>query len=348
MNGRVMARRIKEGKLMRQITARTGAICAAVLLASTLTAAQELNTDKTTFVTFSAPVALPGITLPAGDYMFRLLNSQVNRNIVQIYDHDRTKLFTTVMAMPAQRNEVTGDTVITFREAPANSAPAVRYWYFPGDKFGQEFAYPKPQAMQIANANHTAVLAVEAAEGDPTGVKGGEMTHVEPTTGAGQTAQAEQAPRDSSTAAAASSTAPAAEQAQPSREQPMAASNSSTASSSSAPSSTANSSTANSSTASSSTANRSTANSSTASSSTASNSTAAPAPAQSSADGTSGRTERPAATAAAQAGTRNAEATPSAGRELPKTGSQVPLVGLAGLLALGAALGVRAVRRSTV
>jgi hypothetical protein len=164
---------------MRHITAVVSAACAAVLLAGPLSA-QELNTDRTTYVTFSAPVAVPGITLPAGDYMFKLLNSQVNRNVVQIFDHDRTKLFATVMAMPAQRNEVSGDTVITFREAPASAAPAVRYWYFPGDKLGQEFAYPRPQAIQIANANKTPVLAIETSEDDPTGAKGGTMTHVQP------------------------------------------------------------------------------------------------------------------------------------------------------------------------
>jgi len=299
---------------MRRITAGMSAACAAVLLTGTLATAQELNTDKSTFVTFSAPVALPGITLPAGDYLFKLLNSQANRNIVQVYDRGRTKLFTTIIAMPAQRTEITGETVITFREAPANAAPALRYWYFPGDRIGQEFAYPKAQAMQIANANRIPVLAVDVTEGDPTGVKGGAMSHVEPGAAVEQSAQAvEPAPRaDVSAQPAPPSTAavetpepqPQAQpeprpQAQP-EPQPQAQ------------------------------AERM---------STPEVTTPAPQPmreANPTAVGTSGTTT-PAPT-----GDANAE------RRLPNTGSELPLVGLVGLLALAGAFGVRAVRRSMI
>lgn len=275
---------------MRRMTAGMSAACAAVLLTASLATAQDFNTDKTTFVTFSAPVALPGITLPAGDYLFKLINSPVNRNVVQIYDHDRTKLFATVMAMPAQRNEVTGETVITFHEAPANAAPAVRYWYYPGDKFGQEFAYSKDQALQIANANHMPVLAVEGS-GD-----NGSMSHVEP----GASAEQAEAAQPAAPPAEAPAPQPAAAAAEPPTPQPQAMS---TPEAQPAP---------------------------------------APAPTASdrmnqSAVGTSGSAV-PAPTADA--------ATPAAERALPKTGSELPLMGLLGLLALAGAFGVHAVRRS--
>jgi hypothetical protein len=165
---------------MKRPKSMLAAVCAAVAVLGAATMAQELNTDKTTYVTFSAPVTLPNVTLPAGDYMFKLINSQVNRNVVQIYDHDRSKLFATVMAIPAQRTQVTNDTVITFREAPAGAPPAVRYWYFPGDKAGQEFAYPTKQAQDIADSNHEAVVGVTGTADDPAGVKGGEIKRVEP------------------------------------------------------------------------------------------------------------------------------------------------------------------------
>ena len=42
----------------------------AVLALSAGVAAQQTVQDRTTFVTFSAPVAIPGRTLPAGTYTF--------------------------------------------------------------------------------------------------------------------------------------------------------------------------------------------------------------------------------------------------------------------------------------
>ena len=165
---------------MRRMTMRIMSTCAALLLGATLASAQAPDTDRTTIVTFSAPVALPGVTLPAGSYLFKLADSQVNRNIVQVFDKDRTKIFATILAVPAERNEPADETVITFHEAPANSAPAIRYWYYPGERTGQEFAYPKKQAVEIANAAHTSVLSVDTDDISADAMKSGKVARVEP------------------------------------------------------------------------------------------------------------------------------------------------------------------------
>ena len=47
--------------------------------------------DKKTTVTFSAPVEIPGINaqvLPAGTYVFRLLDALSDRNVVQVFNKD--------------------------------------------------------------------------------------------------------------------------------------------------------------------------------------------------------------------------------------------------------------------
>lgn len=181
---------------MRRITSMFTAACAGLLLASGTAAAQQPDTQHLTFVTFSAPVSLPGVTLPAGSYAFKLLDSQVNRNIVQVFDRDQTKIIATIMAIPAQRNEPTDETVITFSEAPANAAPAVRYWYYPGEKTGQEFAYPKAQALQIANAARASVLSIDTEATDAEGMKAGNISRVEPSAAAAPAPQeTPQAPR---------------------------------------------------------------------------------------------------------------------------------------------------------
>ncbi len=193
---------------MRPLTQRIAGVCAALLLGATLASAQSPDTNNSTIVTFSAPVSLPGVTLPAGSYLFQLADSKVNRNIVQVFAKDRSKIFATILAVPAERNEPADETVITFNESPANSAPAIRYWYYPGDKRGQEFAYPKKQAIEIANAAHTSVLAVDTDENNPESMKSAAMSRVEP--GAEATAQAP-APQPSETQApqAAAPAAPA-------------------------------------------------------------------------------------------------------------------------------------------
>jgi hypothetical protein len=288
-----------EAQLMRTFSARILAGCGALLLGATMASAQ-LATQNDTMVTFSAPVSLPGVTLPAGSYLFKLADSQVNRNVVQVFAQDRSKIFATILAIPAERTEPADETVITFKEAPANSAPAVQYWYYPGDKRGQEFVYPKSQAVAIANAAHTSVLSVDSDAADMDAMKSAEISRVEPGANAApsQTAQAAPAttPESSAQAAqprAAETTTPAApvtEQAAPAAATAAAAPSTPAA----APSATA--------------------------------STRATSPAQSaqpSAVGTSG-------TAAA----------------LPKTASPIPLIGFAGLLALGSAFGVRALRRA--
>ena len=175
---------------MRQLTTRIMGTCAAVILGATLAGAQGLDTSRTTIVTFSAPVALPGVTLPAGSYMFRLADSQTNRNIVQVFDKDRTKIIATILAVSAQRNKPADETVITFKESPANAAPAVQYWYYPGETTGQEFAYPKKQAMAIASAAHTSVLAVDTDSDKYDAATAGEVSRVEAGAEATQTAAA--------------------------------------------------------------------------------------------------------------------------------------------------------------
>jgi hypothetical protein len=174
-----------EGELMRQLTTKITGTLAALALGASLASAQP--SDRSTIVTFSAPVSLPGITLPAGSYLFKLADSQTNRNIVQVFDKERSKIFATILAIPAERNEPADETVITFNESPANMAPAVRYWYYPGEKRGQEFAYPKSQAVMIANAAHTSVLAVDADATNADAMKNGDISRVEPGADATQT-----------------------------------------------------------------------------------------------------------------------------------------------------------------
>lgn len=124
--------------------------------------------NKKSAITFSHPVEVPGnVVLAAGKYVFKLAEFRSTRHIVQIWNEDETKLLTTLIAIPNYRLEPTGGTVIEFHERPGTQPQALRAWFYPGDKFGQAFAYPEKRAMELAVASNEIVPA-EKAETYPT------------------------------------------------------------------------------------------------------------------------------------------------------------------------------------
>ena len=137
-------------------------LCCAVALAVCLVpAARADEWNKKTFLTFSGPVQIPGATLAAGTYVFKLADLSGSRHVVQVFDKDEKHVYATILAIPDQRLEPADDPVVLFAERPAGTPQAIRAWFYPGDTIGDEFVYPKTQAVKIAKANHNSVLATE-------------------------------------------------------------------------------------------------------------------------------------------------------------------------------------------
>jgi hypothetical protein len=120
--------------------------------------------NKKTIMTVGEPIQVPNLVLPAGTYVIKLLDSPSDRHIVQIFNADENHLFTTILAIPNYRIQPTGKTVFTFWETPPGQPKALRAWFYPGDNFGQEFAYPKSAAVQIAAVSHQTVPTTEATQ----------------------------------------------------------------------------------------------------------------------------------------------------------------------------------------
>jgi hypothetical protein len=120
--------------------------------------------NKKTVITFSGPVEIPGVhlkgwgVLPAGTYVFKVLDSQSDRHIVQIFNKDETAIYATILAIPNYRLKATDKTVMTFRERPAGQPEALRAWFYPGKNWGEEFVYPKARAIELAKITNTPVL----------------------------------------------------------------------------------------------------------------------------------------------------------------------------------------------
>jgi hypothetical protein len=132
------------------------------MMLSSAASAQSWN--KRTVVTFSGPVEIPGVgaqVLPAGTYVFRLLDSQSDRHIVQVFNKDETHIYATILAIPNWRLQPTDKTVMTFAERATGEPQAVRAWFYPGDNSGQEFVYPKKRAVELARSTNQPVLYIQ-------------------------------------------------------------------------------------------------------------------------------------------------------------------------------------------
>jgi hypothetical protein len=138
----------------------------AILLCISLRALQIQGDqwNKKTILTVKETIQIPGATLTPGRYVFRLHDSSSNRHIVQVFNEQENHVLTTIVAIPNYRLKPTGDSEFGFWEMPQGSPPALRSWFYPGDNFGQEFAYPKSEATQLAAVTHQNVPSLSDEE----------------------------------------------------------------------------------------------------------------------------------------------------------------------------------------
>ena len=119
-------------------------VFAATALGLTTTASMQATVDArhTEYLTFSRPVALPGVVLPAGSYTFDLAGSTSSLDIVVVRDKARSKVyymgFTNTVQRPAGMSKTTA---ITLGETSANEPPPIAAWYEIGESLGHQFLY---------------------------------------------------------------------------------------------------------------------------------------------------------------------------------------------------------------
>ena len=116
--------------------------------------------DQASQLTFSQPVQIPGRVLPAGTYWFVLADTSIaNRNIIHIFNSDRSTLYATVSTVTAERTQPYDQTALTFAERDSMRPSAVVTWFYPGRKIGHEFVYPAQDEKELASAKHQTVVA---------------------------------------------------------------------------------------------------------------------------------------------------------------------------------------------
>jgi len=108
--------------------------------------------NKKTYITISQSIEVPGAILPPGRYVFKLLDSQSNRHIVQVMNDRENHVYCTNLAIAKVRMEPADKTVLSFYEVPGGGPEPVRAWFYPGDLIGQEFIYSHKRMGEIRAA----------------------------------------------------------------------------------------------------------------------------------------------------------------------------------------------------
>ena len=137
--------------------------------------------DKRTVFTFNRPISVPGVTLPAGKYMFRLVDTETNRKVVQVLDEHGRKPYAMLHTIPDIRRDASGSPEVRFMETAKGQPTAVQTWWYPNERIGYEFIYPKDQARRLAQAVVEPVLTTRTETTKVEETRTAELERLTPT-----------------------------------------------------------------------------------------------------------------------------------------------------------------------
>jgi hypothetical protein len=150
-----------------------------VLTLSIAGRAEAQPADYRTYFTFSAPVTLPGVTLPAGKYIFRLADPDSSRKVINVLSEDGKRSLAMLHTIPNQTMKAPKDAEVRFMETSAKVPPPIKTWWYAGKAIGYEFIYPRKQALELAKATSEPILTTsqetsDLASADLSRVSGGD------------------------------------------------------------------------------------------------------------------------------------------------------------------------------
>jgi LPXTG-motif cell wall-anchored protein len=118
---------------------------------------------ETSFLRVTDPLDVGGYLLEPGTYVIRVLPGYTNRNLLQITNEDRTKIFATVLSIPHAYPVGVGEANTEYVLYPAveGTPRALRTWYAVNStsKGGHDIVYPERRAMELAPVVKEPVIA---------------------------------------------------------------------------------------------------------------------------------------------------------------------------------------------
>jgi|SRR5579863_4030383 hypothetical protein len=139
-----------------------GYIAVGLIIAFTLIfelAAHADESDHASKITLNQSVRIPGQVLPAGSYLFKLIDTDSTEHVVQIFSANQDVLYGTFLTSSTELQEPASDIELTFAEPESGGLPVLLKWFYPGDEIGNEFVYSKQTEKQIAQDRLQNVLA---------------------------------------------------------------------------------------------------------------------------------------------------------------------------------------------
>jgi hypothetical protein len=117
-------------------------LAGAAVMAIVVAASAHAWTNDTNYLTFNAPISLPGVTLPAGTYTFRL-PSDTDRNIVQVLNRAGNKSYYMGITRPVLRPRAGTEMLVMVGEASAGQARPIQAWFPLGERDGHSFIFER-------------------------------------------------------------------------------------------------------------------------------------------------------------------------------------------------------------
>ena len=124
------------------------------LIGLSATTARADDWDKKMVLRVTEPIQVPGKVLQPGKYIFRLADSESNRNIVQIFSVDENghqDFVSTILAVPDFRLKTPDKPTVQLEERHLGDPEAIKSWFYPGDNYGWHFVYPKSEQLDAAS-----------------------------------------------------------------------------------------------------------------------------------------------------------------------------------------------------
>lgn len=125
---------------------------------------------------FTQPIEIPGQVLPPGSYWFMIKDAQdaqndEEKNIISIYNADRSKLIANVPARPIQRKDAgygasstpgLGNVELRIATGSPDRPATLVAWFYPSTFDGHQFVYPEREQKRIdEEQKQTVMLKVE-------------------------------------------------------------------------------------------------------------------------------------------------------------------------------------------
>jgi len=131
-------------RILRQFALSLVCVGLVSLAVPARTQADEVSQEM--LFTFSGPVALPGVVLPAGTYRFVLVNPTSEQNVVRVLSHDGTVSYGTFLTVATTLSRSVESLPLTFEHGQTATPETIKAWFYPGPENGHTFIYPAQPA----------------------------------------------------------------------------------------------------------------------------------------------------------------------------------------------------------